>query len=236
MRRLILNVAPLALLLAFFVPSARAQQDETERKIKMPCSQVLKLGLNKFINVYGEESGDYSNYGQKQAFGYYVDCKRPENDALARKLSEERRRQVNEAREALMKVGNAGWTMRYISEGGGTMWSLASVGAYAEREDYMETIIRALTLPERKQPTLRRRADLSLRKAQALLARYSRTPKLEYTAPESKASERKSYQEAVREARSGLVRLQSLITVLPDAAAERLARRTANELNAAFTN
>jgi hypothetical protein len=234
MRKLILRIM-LPLLLLTFAPHARAQADEAP-EFKMPCTQVLKLGLNKFTNAYGEKTQDYSTYGMKQAFAYYVDCKRPENDARAKRLSEERRRQTDEVREALMKLGNAAWTMRYIAEGGGTMWGLASVGAYAERENYMTTVIAAFAMPEKKQLALRRRAQASVGRAQALLARWSRTPKLEFASPGDVPTQRQAYQESVKEAREASARLQTLIKALPDAAAERTAKRMADELVAAFTN
>ena len=51
-----------------------ASQDQPE--FKMPCAEVIKLGLDKFMDVHGEKTNDYSTYGMKQGFGYYVDCKR----------------------------------------------------------------------------------------------------------------------------------------------------------------
>jgi hypothetical protein len=197
---------------------------------------VLRLGLEKFMNVYGEKTNDYSTYGQKEAFGYYADCKRADNDAHAERLTEEKRRQADEARAALMKLGNAAWNMRYVKEGGGTMWGLAGVGAYAEREDYMAMIIAALALPEKRQPLMRRRANANVRSAQSLLTRWARTPKLEFAGQDELASQRKLYQESVTEAREASAQLQSLISALPDAAAERAAKRMADELIAALTD
>ncbi len=237
MRKLLLRTMLPMLLLACLTPGVYAQaNDDQGPSFKMPCQQVLRLGLNKFMDVYGEKTGDYSTYGMKQGFAYFVDCKRPENDARAKRLSEERRRQTEDVREALMKLGNAAWNMRYIMEGGGTMWGLASVGAYAERENYMATIIAAFAAPEKKQLVLRRRADASVRRALGLLTRFSRTPKLEFASPDEVADQRKLYQESVKEARDASTRLQSLIAALPDAAAERTAKRMADELIAALTN
>lgn len=223
----------LALLLLACAPAALAQ-DEEGPKFKMPCQQALKMGQSKFMDVYGEKTNDYSTYGMKQAFGYYADCKRADNDARAKRLTAARRGQANEVREALMKLGNAGWTMRYIMEGGGTMWGLASVGAYAEREDYMESVITAL-VSEKKNPILRRRASASLRRARSLLARHSRTPKLEFASREELPQQRQIYQESVKEAREASAQLQALILALPDAAAERAAKRMADELDAALS-
>jgi hypothetical protein len=231
----LMKVSLLLLLLWACAPGALAQGDE-KPPFKMPCQQVLKLGQNKFMNVYGETTGDYSTYGMKQGFGYYADCKRADNDARASRLAGDRRRQVDEVREALQKLGNAGWTMRYIMEGGGTMWSLASVGAYAEREDFMQEIIAAFAKPLTKDGRQRRRALLNVRRAQGLLARHARPPKLEFTTASEKAEQRKLYQETVKEAREAAAELQALINALPDAAAERTAKRMADELDAAFNN
>lgn len=234
MRKLTLTLM-LPLLLLISAQHARAQEDEAP-KFKMPCAQVLRLGLNKFMNVYGKQTNDFSNYGMKEGFGYYADCKRADNDAHARRLTDEQRKQADEIRESLTKLGNAAWTMRYIAEGGGTMWSLASVGAYAEREDYMAVIIAALAQPDKKQPVQRRRAAASIKRAQALLARWSRTPKLEFAGKDELAEQRKLYQDSVKELREALAQLQSFVTALPDNAAERTAKRTADELIAALAD
>lgn len=232
---LTLRLMFLMLFMLAFAAHAHAQDNDRPTNYRPPCQQVLRMGQSRFINAYGEKTQDYSTYGQKEAFGYYADCKRAANDAQARRLSDEKRRQADEVREALGKLGNAAWNMRYVEAGGGTMWGLASVGAYAEREDYMATIISALALPERKQPLLRRRANASVRSARALLARWSRMPKLEFGGPEELANNRKLYQESLQEAREASARLQSLINALPDAAAERTAKRMADELTAALS-
>lgn len=232
MRSLIVRLALLPLiLLAALVPQARAQEEDATQKFKMPCAQVLKLGLDKFMDVYDEKTGDGSTYGMKQGFGYYAECKRADNDAHARALTVERRKQSDEVREAFMKLGNAAWTMTYVEAGGGTMYALASVGAYATREDYMATIIAALAMTERKQPLLRRRADASLRKAQAMMSRRSRMPTLEFFSKGDRAGQRKLYQDSVREARAAIAQLRALIAALPDAAAERTAKRVVDELD-----
>lgn len=46
-------------------PAVNRSQDPPE--FKMPCPEVLKLSLNKFVDAYGEKTQDYSTYGQKQA-------------------------------------------------------------------------------------------------------------------------------------------------------------------------
>ncbi|MDX6694880.1 MAG: hypothetical protein QOF02_2483 [Blastocatellia bacterium] len=229
MRNLLLRLL-LPLLLLATASQALAQEDAT-KTFKMPCERVLRLGLNKFMKVWDEQTHDSSTYGMKQAFGYYAECKRADNDAHARSLTPERRRQADAAREALSKLGNAAWEMQYVAAGGGTMWALASVGAYATREEYMATVIKALAQPEKPQPLLRRRAGASVRRAQVLLARWSRTPKLEFAAKDELASQRRMYQDFVRDARAAFAQLQTLVAALPDAAAERVAKQMIDELD-----
>ncbi|HEX8709096.1 MAG TPA: hypothetical protein VF723_12695 [Pyrinomonadaceae bacterium] len=204
-------------------------QESGEPQFKMPCQEVLKLGLDKFADVYGERAGGYSTAGQKQAFAYYVDCRRPANDRLARSLPEARRRQVNAIRDELAKMGNASWEMIYTQEGGGTMYAVAASGAYATREDFIGTLIESLRLPDQAQPRARRRANASLLKVQRLLLSRART-KIEGTGFASAAEQRRQYLGQLREARAAAARLQQLVRNLPDAAAARVAARMADEV------
>ncbi|HUQ34474.1 MAG TPA: hypothetical protein VM095_20295 [Pyrinomonadaceae bacterium] len=235
MRKLILIMALPALLLTFAAP-ARAQDERPE--FKMPCRAALKLGLNKFINAYGEKTEDYSTYGQKQAFEYWVNCKRPANDALAARLLstphnlgayEAKRLQVDDVRDAFNKFGTALWGLRYLEEGGGTMWGLISVGAYAERENFMEIFIKTLALSERRSPLARRNVNASLSKIQRWLASNKRKPFTEGSEPEDIAQRKQSYQETIKETQDALSKLRDLLRDLPDLAASRLAAKMAAE-------
>ena len=237
MRKFILRIPLLVLLLALG-PLAYAQ-DEERPEFKMPCPQVLRLGLDKFTEVYGKKTEDYSTVGQKQAFEYWVNCKRPANDALAEKLLsarykigmyEAKRQQLDEAREWGNKFGSALWGLRCYEAGGGTMWGLISVGAYAERENFMETLIRALALPERKSPRARRNANASLAKIQRWLANgKQRQPFTEDVEPGDVTTRKQSYQEAMKETQDALAKLRDILNDLPDTAAERLAAKMASE-------
>ena len=229
MRKLILRIT-LPLLLLAFAPLAYAQ-DEERPEFKMPCQEVLKLGLNKFTDIYGEKTQDYSTVGQKQAFEYWVNCKRPANDALAAsRLSDEKRKQVHAAREELNKFGSALWGLRYLEEGGGTMWGLISVGAYAERENFMESLIKTLAMPERRSPRARRNVNASLAKIQRWLADGdSRKPFTEGSEPEDVAPRNQGYQDTIKETQDALAKLRALLSTLPDAAASSLATQMASE-------
>src|ERR1051326_4769039 len=76
----------LQILLLLTLNSGAYAQDDEKPGFSMPCDQVLKLGLEKFTKAYGDRTQDFSTAGQKQAFEYYVKCKRPANDELATKL------------------------------------------------------------------------------------------------------------------------------------------------------
>ncbi len=232
MKKLILPVAVFLFLLAFTATHVCAQQEEERPAFKMPCAQVLKLGLDKFTDVYGEQTQDYSTYGMKQAYGYYVDCKRPANDAEERRLPVGRRKQVYAVREHLAKLGKAAWNMVYIEAGGGTMYGLLSVSAYAAREDFMTTFIKALAQGESSQPAARRRASQSVAKAKRLLARWSRVPNMKDSSWDSPAEVRKQYLDSLKEAREAIAQLQLIVGELPDVAAERAAKRMADEIDA----
>lgn len=227
MRKLFrLTLVPLLFLLC--VPVVFAQDDERPA-FEMACSDVLKIGLEKFTDVYGEKTKDYSTYGMKQGYAYYVECKRPANDVEARRLGKTKSELVDKVRDELSKAGNAAWDMTYITAGGGTMYGLMSVAAYAAREDFMAAFIKAYA-KDLKQPAARRRANASLAKTKKLLAQWSRMPKLEVYGDESVADKQKNYRDAFKEAQNAATRLQAIIRDLPDSAAERAAKQLAAEV------
>ncbi|MDQ1638313.1 MAG: hypothetical protein QOF62_1652 [Pyrinomonadaceae bacterium] len=222
----------LALLLLGFVHSARAAQ---EPEFDLPCPQVLQLGLDKVADLYGEKTKDYSTYGMKQAFNYYVDCRRPDNDLQARGLSVAGRKQVDEVRDKLSNIGNASWSNAYIIAGGGTLYGLASVGAYAEREDFMSRFVAALIKSAGSQPSrlpaARRRANRAIDRARRSLP-GPRAPTLDSWTGESRAEMLTQYRSNAKEMRSAFERLQTIVRLLPDKAAELLARQIESEVSA----
>lgn len=227
----------LLLLLLLLAPAAQAQEDEQTPEFKMPCAEALRLGLDKFMKVYGTRTGDYSTAGQKQGFEYWVNCKRPANDALAaRSLTEERRKQVEAAREEYNKFGTALWGLKYLEEGGGTMWGLISVGAYAEREKFMETLIRTLAAPRRRSPRARRLVNTSLARIRRWLTAADRQPFTEGSEPEQVEQNKKYYEETIKETQDALAKLRGLLRELPDAAAARLAAQMAGETSDALAD
>ncbi|HKO63534.1 MAG TPA: hypothetical protein VJV03_20385 [Pyrinomonadaceae bacterium] len=205
-----------------------ASQDQPE--FKVPCAEVVKLGLDKFMDVYSEKTQDYSTYGQKQGFSYYVDCKRAANDQRAHNLSSVQREQVGAIRDILQEIGNASWGNAYIEAGGGTLYGLASVGAYAVREDVMASIIARMTMPN--DGRARRRANLALRRARRALPPAAATVELEHWDEASRADQLNSYRSNVKVIRNGFTKLEGIIRLLPDRAADIAAHRLEGEVSA----
>jgi hypothetical protein len=241
MRKLVLRIT-LPLLVLAFGSVAHAQDERPE--FKMPCQEVVKLGLDKFADVYGKRTGDQSNAGQKAAFTYYVNCKRPANDALASKLLyknglgayEAKRIQIDDVREELNKYGEALWTLRYAEEGGGTMWGVIAANAFASREDFIETFIKTLAASERKSPRARQRVNLSLARIQRWLNSPKRKPFAENSDPNDVVSNKKLYEQTMKDARETLAKLRNTLQDLPDLAAQRLAAQMAEETKNALAD
>lgn len=241
MRKLVLSFT-LTLSLLGLAGVAYAQDERPE--FKMPCTQVLKLGLDKFVDVYGKRTGDYSNAGQKEAFTYYVKCKRPANDELASKLLhagnglgayEAKRIQIDDVRTQLNKFGEALWTLRYAEEGGGTMWGVVAANAYAAREDFMETFIKTLS-SERKSPRARQHVNLSLARIERWLNSPKRKPFTENEDPNDVVENKKLYEQTMKDARKTLAELRNTLSALPDFAARRLATQMAEETKNALAD
>lgn len=222
--------AVIALCLSVLSPAGFAQE---QPQFTMPCSDVLKLGLDKFVEAYGEKTQDYSTYGQKQAYGYYVDCKRPANDQRAQRLSEIQRKQVDAVRDGLNEIGNASWGNAYIVAGGGTMYGLASVSAYAVREDVIASLIATLA-SQGPNPRSRRRANAALARARRALPDSRRMPTLEYWDTGDRPNQIKAYRENSARIKKGFTEVERLIRLLPDRAAELVARRLEDELDVGF--
>jgi hypothetical protein len=146
------------------------------------------------------------------------------------------RGQIDDVRDGLNRYGAALWTLRYAEEGGGTMWGLIGVGAYAGREDFMETFIKTLAASGRKSPLARRRVAASLARIQRWLTSDKRKPFTENSDPNDVVSDKKLYQDTMKEAQGALTGLRSILNDLPDTAADRLAARMAEEAKDALAD
>ena len=192
--------------------------------------------MEKFTDVYGEKTQDYSTAGQKDAYGYYVNCKRPANDALASDLTEEKRAQVGAVRQEFNKFGGALWDLRYSEEGGGTMWGVVSVSSFAAREDFLESFIKTLAAPGRRSMRARRSVTSSLARIQRWLSSGDRKPFTEASERDEVADKVKYYRESMQATKNALSKLREILRTLPDVAGERLATAMAAEAKSALTD
>jgi hypothetical protein len=142
---------------------------------------------------------------------------------------------VDEVRDRLSEIGSASWSNAYIIAGGGTLYGLASVGAYAEREDFMSRFVAALIKSESSQqnrsPAARRRANAAVNKARRALPGPG-APALDSWTGDSRAEQLNRYRSNVKEMRAAFARLRTIVLVLPDKPAELLARQVENEISA----
>ena len=142
---------------------------------------------------------------------------------------------MDEVRDKLSEIGNASWSNAYIIAGGGTLYGLASVGAYAEREDFIAGLIAALIKSEASQhnrlPAARRRANLAIDRARRALPDPG-APALDSWSDESRAEQFNRYRSNVKELRGAFERLRTIVGVLPDRPSELLARQIEREVSA----
>jgi len=116
------------------------------------------------------------------------------------------------------------------------MWGLISVGAYAGREDFMETFIRTLAMSYRKSPLARRRVSANLERIRRWLTSPNRKPWTDTEDPNDVVTNKQLYRDTLRVTNETLAHLQDILRDLPDAAADRLAARMAEETKDALAD
>jgi hypothetical protein len=112
------------------------------------------------------------------------------------------------------------------------MYSLASVGAYAVREDVIATLITAITSQNDRRA--RRRANAAIRRARRSLPDVSQMPVLEYWDETSRPEQIEAYRSNTGKIRKAFTELEAIIRLLPDGAADLVAHRMEDELDAGF--
>ncbi len=85
---------------------------------------------------------------------------------------------MDAVRVALNEIGDASWSNAYILAGGGTMYGLASVSAYAVREDVVASLITAIASQQDRRA--RRRANAAIGRTRRSLPDVSKMPVLEH--------------------------------------------------------
>jgi hypothetical protein len=190
----------------------------------MPCSQVVKLGFDKFMDEYSKRTNDYSTAGQNRGYTLYAQCKGADNDRRMKALTPARRDQLASVRRNLGKLEDASWGMQYLASGGGTMWSQMATAATATREEFLGSLITIMAQRQQPQPAARRTAMTLFNKARRKLDAFKKAPE-HSSGPFSPAEQKKEHTQRWNEASVALQQLQKLLPALPDVVAQQLAQR-----------
>src|SRR5687768_2276041 len=173
-------------------------QDQPE--LKMPCPEVVKLGLDKFMNVYGEKTNDFSTVGMKQGFGYYVGCKRWANNERASKPANQRHTR-HVGRHWFCELGQR------VHRGG--RWNdVRSCARQCLRGARRSDGVCDCGHGHAGRWTSRRRANLALRRARRALPGVTQAVELEHWDESSRAEQLKRYRENVNAIRNGFTKLE----------------------------
>lgn len=218
-----------ALVLALCLGCPRVSHSAPDVVFSMPQAQVVRLGEDKFMEVYSSRTKDYSTQGQMRGYDFYTRCKQADNDRRAANLNSKRRHQIALVRDALEQLGNSCWSMTEIEAGGGTMWRLASSSAYASREDAMGKLVDALQNPRRSK-SLRRKTRVTMNKMQNELTMFRRA-EIESNGVQSKTEAQKSFRVSFKAAQAATSKLKTLLAQLPDGAAQVVAQRAFDEVH-----
>lgn len=210
--------------------AASAVKDEAG--FSMPRQQVLKLGIDKFEDVYTTRTHDASTLGMKRGYAYYAACRHADNELHARHLRASQCQQLQALHDALSDTTNAVYDLVASRAGGGTMYGLSANGANATHEDAIGKLIETLAYPSSKHPALRRRANALLAQTRATIGGLA-TPPASDESTSNGAVDKRLYAHTYAEAQRALSRVRVSAAKLPDTAAWHLARHLNQEVKAA---
>jgi hypothetical protein len=125
-------------------PGLRAQE-ETDKSTPVPMAKALKLGVEKLTEVTGE-----SEAGIDRAAGLYAIAKKLETELALAKTDVERVMELEAWRDTLSLCRQSCFSLAYIINGGGTMYSHAGARDAAEVEDFLAGFSKRLPLSEGK--------------------------------------------------------------------------------------
>src|SRR5215467_10838561 len=118
------NIALMVVLLFRISSGAAAQTkdpNETEdpKDTELTCAQILRMGLNKFVDYYDKKFGANA----RSEYAIYIKCRTEDNDTQIKRLSATKRRRVNALRQALAAWETDALQMGYYLEGKGSIFA-----------------------------------------------------------------------------------------------------------------
>ncbi len=135
-RKLTLSITGIILftILAGTASSVRAQEED---KAEPPCSEVLKVSLDKFVESYSSKPG----HRESEAYDIYKACKAKDNDKRLLRLPAKNRAQIAGLRKSLDKWVSAVYGMCWSKAGGGSIYAQMQRANEAEREIRLAEVI-----------------------------------------------------------------------------------------------
>lgn len=224
-----LSPTVLILLLAAILPNApfsgRAQA-QARSDFSLSCSQMIDLGLDGFIALYMKKAGAPSEADLDAAYYRYYQCKRPQNDARARRISTVTLRRIAALRTLLGNLEEANLDRGSLVSGGGTIFGHTAAREVAAREEKLGGVLDDMGRPAAN-PSARTQCNAVLSHARAALKKLARPPrpdplvlKLVGLTPSGFKQE---YARDYAKMRRAFGQLLLLLRTLPDGAANRAA-------------
>jgi hypothetical protein len=207
--RVLRRTAPLFVLIVFLtllglpVSAQKVVEDDAEP----PCSEVLKLSLDKFVEEYAEKKG----HGHAQTYSIYEDCKRKDNNKRLHRLPVKTRNKIVGLRTTLGKWKNAIYEMCWADQGGGTLYAHMQQEDDARREVLLSEVIGRLEKPSSTGPQdashAKSSVDAFFRKVRRAYPLVSREPD----------NHKKDHARAFLDLKRETPRLRSQVRALPPA-------------------
>src|SRR5258708_24520999 len=139
----------------------------------LSCQQILKMGLDRFVEVYEKKHPSGATYVTRKAFGIYTDCKEKENDARIGSIPQQTRDLVTGLKQSLADLEVSALNMERALSGGGTIYADLAAGQAAGRADHCGKLIGMLSKPAQPDAAARAKAAKAMRRAETI------APKLE---------------------------------------------------------
>lgn len=130
---------------AVILASGLRAQEETNKPSPVPMARALKLGVEKLTEITGG-----SEAGIDRAAGMYAIARKLETELALAKTDVGRVMELEAWREALSLCRQTCFSLAYITNGGGTMYSHAGARDAAEVEDFLAGFSKRLPLAEGK--------------------------------------------------------------------------------------
>jgi len=186
----------------------------------LTADQAVKLGLQKYTDLYWKKTKDDSTPGICDGFDRFRRLRRYVNDRAVVKRTKAQQQAIEEARALCAEIGAAYVSVDEAACGGGTIHQVDYASEMAEVEIYVGKLILAMEKPKTSAPG-RAAATKTLA---SLIAGLGKLPGPYTDMPEYAQQWKELHHEAITKLRTALPKLRHLIATVPDNGASALAR------------